>query len=133
MDLDGMDESMLDRLTSRTERLRMHQLVLSTLERERRDDLVRRWSGGDQPRIFSVGIGGLDLGMGQAVTRARGRSLQLGALSTGWSAGAAPLDAAAQAGPPPLRDDLVVVARVFNRSFISMRASALPYWFSTYC
>jgi hypothetical protein len=99
MNLDGMDDSFLDRLTARAERLRMHRLVLSTLDPEPTRDLVRRREAGEMPRIFSVGIGGLDLGMSQVVTRAAGRSLQLGRGAAGWGAGAIGGPVVAQAGP----------------------------------
>jgi len=77
-DADRRDDGTLDLLVYRAERLRMHELVLSTLDRERGARLAARQQSGERLRIFSVGIGGLDLGMNQAVARATGRSLQLG-------------------------------------------------------
>jgi hypothetical protein len=77
-DVDRLDEGTLDLLVYRAERLRMHEVVLSTLDREHGARLAARQQSGERLRIFSVGIGGLDLGMNQAVARATGRSLQLG-------------------------------------------------------
>ena len=76
-DLDSLDGGALDRLAHQAERLRMHQTVLYTLDAERREAIAARQQAGEALRIFSVGIGGLDLGMEQALSRARGRSLQL--------------------------------------------------------
>ena len=76
--LDRLQADALDRLAHRAERLRMHQTVLATLEPDKRDELAARQQAGEQLRVFSVGIGGLDLGMGQVVARASGRSLTLG-------------------------------------------------------
>ena len=73
-----LDEATLDLLAYRAERLRMHRLVLSTLDRERAAPLAAWQQKGESLRIFSVGIGGLDLGMGQVLARAEGRSVQLG-------------------------------------------------------
>src|SRR3989304_922951 len=68
----ALDEPALDLLTYRAERLRMHRLVLSTLDRERSAALTARRQGGEELRVFSVGIGGLALGMGQGLGRAEG-------------------------------------------------------------
>ncbi len=57
----------------------MHRLVLSTLGRERTAPLAARQQAGERLRIFSVGIGGLDLGMDRALARAQGQTLQFGA------------------------------------------------------
>lgn len=65
-----LDETTLDLLSYRAERLRMHQLVLGTLpaaDRAAIDQLTARTPG---LRTLSVGIGGLDLGMSQALARA---------------------------------------------------------------
>ncbi len=58
-------------------RLRMHRLVLSTLGVEARQELAAKAARGEDLRVFSVGIGGLDLGMQEAVAGARGRALTL--------------------------------------------------------
>jgi hypothetical protein len=76
--LDRMQADGIDRLAHRAERLRMHQTVLATLEPDKREGLAARQQAGEQLRVFSVGIGGLDLGMGQVVARASGRSMTLG-------------------------------------------------------
>lgn len=68
----------LDAAAYRAERLMMHQLVLHTLPAERRDAVAERFRSGERLRVFSVGIGGLDLGMGQALSRATGRRLGVG-------------------------------------------------------
>jgi len=67
----------LDRLAYQAERQRMHFTVLRTLDGERREALMQRQPPGGTPRIFSVAIGGLDLGMGSVLQRATGRSLDL--------------------------------------------------------
>ncbi len=63
----------LDAAAFRAERLRMHQLVLGTLPEADRAKLRARAQAGDPPRVFSVGIGGLDLGMSSSLARAAGR------------------------------------------------------------
>ncbi|MCU0225158.1 MAG: hypothetical protein MUF27_14065 [Acidobacteria bacterium] len=86
----------LDAAAFRAERLRMHQLVLGTLPAADRTKLRARAQAGDPPRVFSVGIGGLDLGMGSSLARAAGRSGGLTGLgataraATGSGAGAPP-------------------------------------------
>jgi hypothetical protein len=67
----GHDE--LDLLAYRSDRLRMHQLVLGTLPAASAEPLRARQTAGEKLRVFSVGIGGLDLGMGQALARASAR------------------------------------------------------------
>ena len=78
VDVATLDDDSLDQLAYRAERLRMHRLVLSTLDRGRAEGLRARQQGGEQLRIFSVGIGGLDLAMDQVLARASGQSLQVG-------------------------------------------------------
>jgi hypothetical protein len=73
-----LDDTGLDLLAHRAERVRMHETVLGTLEAERRREVTGRLEAGEKLRMFSVGIGGLDLDMGPVVERARGRSLALG-------------------------------------------------------
>lgn len=72
-DVASLDDDRMDLLSHRAERIRMHQLVLATLEADRARPLAQRLEAGEQLRIFSVGIGGLDLDMRQAVSRARQR------------------------------------------------------------
>jgi hypothetical protein len=81
--VERLDGAQLDLLAQRAERVRMHETVLGTLELPRRRRLAERLQAGEQLRMFSVGIGGLDLGMGPVVERARGRSLGLAAEGTG--------------------------------------------------
>ncbi|HXV77203.1 MAG TPA: hypothetical protein VD788_12875 [Candidatus Polarisedimenticolaceae bacterium] len=76
-DLDGTDPDVFDLLAYRAERLRMHRTVLATLGPELGRGLAERTRAGERLRIFSVGIGGLDLGMGRALARASGTSIQL--------------------------------------------------------
>jgi len=78
IDAATLDDRSLDLHAYRAERLRMHRLVLSTLDRSRAEGLRARQQGGEQLRIFSVGIGGLDLAMDQVLARSSGQSLQVG-------------------------------------------------------
>ncbi len=87
----------LDAAAFRAERLRMHQLVLGTLPERERARLRGRIEKGDPPRVFSVGIGGLDLGMQSSLARAAGKS---GAL-TGLGAAARALAPAERIDSPP--------------------------------
>jgi hypothetical protein len=73
-DRSRLDPSTLDLLAYRAERVRMHETVLTTLPAPERDGVLLRQRGGEQLRIFSVGIGGVDLGMRRALARAGGRS-----------------------------------------------------------
>ena len=84
------DASALDLLAYRAERLRMHELVLGTLDLERRRRLAERQAAGDELRVFSTGIGGLDLGMSDVVARAGGRRLGLVAGAAGAVSARAP-------------------------------------------
>jgi len=84
-DVERLDASQLDLLAQRAERIRMHETVLGTLDPARRGGLLERMQSGEQLRIFSVGIGGLDLGMGPVVERARGRRAGLATDRAGTS------------------------------------------------
>ena len=77
MRVDELDDSALDLLAQQAERLTMHETVLGTLEMSRRRSVGERMRAGEKLRIFSVGIGGLDLGMGSVVSRAGGRRAAL--------------------------------------------------------
>jgi hypothetical protein len=99
-DLDALGDDVLDLLAYRAERLRMHQLVLTTLPGERRDALAAREKSGEPLRVFSVGIGGLDLSMDGALDRASGRA-QTGLFG-------APGSAARRGAPVPRRRIAVV-------------------------
>jgi hypothetical protein len=65
----------VDLLAYRAQRLRMHRTVLGAFDPKRRAELDER--GDTPPRVISVGIGGLDLGMRKAIGRARSRSIGL--------------------------------------------------------
>ena len=69
--------SVLDDAAYQSRRLLMHDLVLTTLHGEGRDRVVDRFRQGEKLRVFSVGIGGLDLGMEQVLARARGGRMSL--------------------------------------------------------
>jgi len=73
------DETLLDVLAYRAERLAMHRLVLGTIPEEVGRPLAERVRAGEALRVFSVAIGGIDLGMRRAIDRAPRRSLALGA------------------------------------------------------
>ncbi len=77
IDVAELSDSALDVLSYRAERLRMHQTVLTSLPPERRDSLLARERAGEPLRVFSVGIGGIDLGMQQAIDRSSAASLRL--------------------------------------------------------
>jgi hypothetical protein len=66
---DASDES-LDRLAFRAERLLTHHLVLRGGPQSERESLLRREAAPGEPRVFSLGIGGLDLGMARVLARA---------------------------------------------------------------
>jgi hypothetical protein len=93
-DLGSLTDTELDALAFRAERMRMHGTVLSTLEPSQVEKVTRRQQAGERLRVFSVGIGGLDLGMGQALARSGSRSLSL----TGVGAGPRPADLAVAGG-----------------------------------
>ena len=76
---DALDDASLDFFSYKAERIGMHRLVLTTLPRARSRNLVRRGQAGEQLRLFSVGIGGLDLGMGKVFGQASGRTMGFGA------------------------------------------------------
>lgn len=71
-------DAVLDDMAYRAERLRMHNLVLTAWRGPLRDELKKRTDGGEKIRVFSIGIGGIDLGMGKAVAKATRRSQRLG-------------------------------------------------------
>lgn len=69
-----LDDSAIDLLAYRAERLRLHQLVLGTLPAASRDEVDKRKKEIEGLRTISTGIGGLDLGMSKALARAAGRN-----------------------------------------------------------
>lgn len=66
-----------DLLAYRAERLLMHARVLATIPAERRATIETRRKQEPATRVFSVGIGGVDLGMNAVFARARGRGGKL--------------------------------------------------------
>jgi hypothetical protein len=99
LDLAALDAAALDELAYAAERLVMHRLVLSTLDAEQQAPLVARAEAGEPMRVFSVGIGGLDLDLSGAVQRARAEQRALR-----WGAGSGSRPAprpAATSGPDP--------------------------------
>jgi hypothetical protein len=62
----------LDLMTYRARRLRMHRAVLSSLDADERQRLLERRDREGTPRLFSLGIGGIDLGLGRSMQRALG-------------------------------------------------------------
>jgi hypothetical protein len=99
-DVERMNESQLDVLALQAERVRMHETVLATLEMPRRRELAQRLGAGEQLRMFSVGIGGLDLGMGPVVARARGRRVGLAAGGAGLASPSGDSSAPGAQGAP---------------------------------
>jgi hypothetical protein len=95
-DLATLDELQLELLAYRAERLRMHQTVLATLDAVQREQLAERERRGDQLRALSIGIGGLELGMGRALSRAGAQSL---VLESGQGALFASADLSREASP----------------------------------
>ncbi len=101
------DDATLDLLAYRAERLFMHERVLASLSRGEREALDRRAKTGGSLRVFSVGIGGVDLGMGAVLARASRAQSRLS-----WGGGSprrvpaaaesarAPEGAAARSAPP---------------------------------
>jgi hypothetical protein len=88
-------QATLDDAAYQSQRLLMHDLVLTTLRGEGRDRVADRFRQGEQVRVFSVGIGGLDLGMEQVLARAQGGRMTL---SGGGFGGATTLHGSLAAG-----------------------------------
>jgi hypothetical protein len=99
IDPSTLDDGALDVMAYRAERLVMHQLVLRTLPAADRERLQAREEASRSLRIFSVGIGGVDLGMGQALARAPRRDARLEWGGAPREAGARP-EGEAVGGPP---------------------------------
>jgi len=98
-----------DLLSYRAERLLMHARVLATVSAERRAGIDERRKKQPAMRVFSVGIGGVDLGMNAVLARAKFRSAHLGMAAGERTAGApsraepsTPEPAVAPADPPGL-------------------------------
>ncbi len=67
-----------DLLSYRAERLMMHARVLATIPANLRLSVEERRKREPSTRVFSVGIGGVDLGMSAVLARAKFRSSRLG-------------------------------------------------------
>ncbi|HEX6850293.1 MAG TPA: hypothetical protein VF139_02715 [Candidatus Polarisedimenticolaceae bacterium] len=68
----------LENLRFRAQRLAMHRLVLGKVPESPRSRVAARRAAGEPMRVFSVGIGGIDLGMESALARASRRKLGFG-------------------------------------------------------
>ena len=90
------DPAAVDRLTYRAERLLMHARVLATLPAADRAGVEARRKASEGTRVFSVGIGGIDLGMSSVFARAATRSTRLSLGSP--AAAAVPKAASGQTG-----------------------------------
>ncbi len=90
-----------DLLSYRAERLMMHTLVLATVPADRRLSVEQRRKQDPATRVFSVGIGGVDLGMNAVLARAKFRSSRLGLGAAERIATAAPPARAAAAAAEP--------------------------------
>jgi hypothetical protein len=104
---EGADAATLDLLSFRAERLLMHSRVLATLTPTERSAVDARRTAQPSTRVFSIGIGGVDLGTGAILARAQGRGSRLGLSSTSGRAtdvatgrGAAEASASAVAAAP---------------------------------
>lgn len=99
----GAGPDSLETLRFRAQRLAMHRLVLGKVPDAARSRVASRRAAGESMRVFSVGIGGIDLGMESALARASRRKLGFGdeapARPAAKSAPAEPV--AATAGPEP--------------------------------
>lgn len=94
IDVTSISDREKDMMAYRAQRLRMHRTVLRSLEADKRAAIDSRPV---RPRVFSVAVGGLDLGMGKVLDRARGRSIGL------LGAGAAiPREATEARAPEPV-------------------------------
>lgn len=78
LDAPGTPAEVVDRLAYEAERVLLYdQLVVATLAESQRETLRARLSAGERPRVFALGIGGLDLGMSSALERARAQRVVL--------------------------------------------------------
>ena len=116
-------EAALDDAAYQSQRLLMHDLVLTTLRGAGRDRVADRFRQGEKLRVFSVGIGGLDLGMDQVLARAQGGRMTL----TGGGFGSATtlhgsLAAASASGDRPA----MAAAREPRAARVEGRSRVLP-------
>lgn len=89
----GAGPDVLEMLRFRAQRLAMHRLVLGKVPEASRSKVASRRAAGEAMRVFSVGIGGIDLGMESALARASRRKLGFGDV--------APARGGAPAAPTP--------------------------------
>ncbi len=96
----AQDDGALDSLAQRAERLVMHHLVITTPAADARAKITARRSADAAARVFSIGIGGLDLGMSQPLARAARRSerISLGGAGGARSGSATAPDASGRGG-----------------------------------
>ncbi len=96
---DETEETILDVLAYKAERLRMHRLSLTSLTAGELAPLQKRSQSGEALRVFSLGIGGLDLGMTSSLARASRRGGRLNFATA--LAGLLVADAGAAGGSEP--------------------------------
>ena len=96
--LGSPDPNVIERLTYRAERLLMHARVLATLAPADRAAVEARRKDAPGTRVFSVGIGGIDLGMSSVFARAASRSTRLSLGAAGAAPAKAPAEQAQQRG-----------------------------------
>ncbi len=89
-----------DLLSYRAQRLLMHARVLATIPPERRASVEARRKREPSTRVFSVGIGGVDLGMSAVLARASARGGRLGLVASGGKATEQAPAARSATGPP---------------------------------
>ena len=90
----------LETLRFRAQRLAMHRLVLGKVPEAPRSRFAERRAAGEAMRVFSVGIGGIDLGMESALARASRRTLGFGEEAPSRAAPTPPPPAASGAPVP---------------------------------
>jgi hypothetical protein len=98
----SMSAAEMDVVSYQAQRLRMHRTVLGSLDAERSRKVEDRFAGAER-RVFSVAVGGLDLDMSEALSRARSRSI--GLLGAGGGVPAASPEASARLAPAPVSDE----------------------------
>jgi hypothetical protein len=92
------DPAAVDRLAYRAERLLTHARVLATLPAPDRAAVEARRKAAAGTRVFSVGIGGIDLGMSSVFARAASQSTRLSLGAAGSAAATPPPKPAAATG-----------------------------------
>ena len=90
----GADPWVTDRLAYRAQRLLLHTRVLATLPAADKARVDERRTKTPATRVFSVGIGGIDLGMSAVLARATTRTAKMGLAGLGTAAPSSPSRAA---------------------------------------